>query len=383
MGSEHSQSDIPISNDEKTFPNEGKIIELFYLLKTNAVYFSTLIKNISKMHREKLMEIITKEIYQDTETDEILMFKILENVVLEEIPFKKPSEIHGNTLITSSIMNGFFQSINFQQYKKKVIKDVIIAKFIEIDLDLNLNPFFELEKQIQNGDIESPKEKVIDYDKCMKITQIKSKIESNKKTLCQQSDVFLSLLDEHVNEIPYNIRNILRIINEILQNQGLTKDKIIDIISMFFFIRYLQPMVSSQETYSEILDLSLQENKSKIAKINYIFELLARTPLIYGKFLPNDKVREILNDYIKSKSNDTRDFLTKVISIQEQKQEIKKDIDISFSIKVESIFFIQEILLKELNLFKENDQLVILLKSVKLLNNFVSTEKIQIPIQIK
>lgn len=88
--------------------------------------------------------------------------------------------------------------------------------------------------------------------------------------------------------------------------------------------------------------------------MNYVFELLARTPLLYGKFMPNDKATECLNDYIKFKSKETKDFIFKLIDVEDKKLNLPKD-DISFLISFESIIFTHELIVNLLSLFKEND----------------------------
>lgn len=290
---------------------------LFYLLQTLPEYMAKLIFQMPQNKSTKFMESVTFTLYNyaSNRREAYLLLKLFRTALQEEITSKVDriqDIITGNATVIRLLVS-FYRSARGQNALRQILGNVVKEVLQDKAINIRINPVEIYKGWVNQVETQTGKKSTLPYDvtpeQALTHSEVQRRLDISIRNLIAITDKFFSTIVANVDQIPYGMRYIGKVLKHSL-SQKFPKSREEDlhkIVGNLLYYRFMNPAMVAPDAF-DIVDISAggtihpdqRRTLGSIAKVlqhaaaNKMFEdahlglvnqYLAETHWKFGKFI--------------------------------------------------------------------------------------------------
>ncbi|XP_063295545.1 ras GTPase-activating-like protein IQGAP3 [Pelobates fuscus] len=238
---------------------------LFYLLQTNPEYMAKLIFQMPQNKSTKFMESVTFTLYNyaSNRREAYLLLKLFRTALQEEINFKVDriqDILTGNPTVIRLLVS-FYRSARGQNALRQILGNVVKEVLNDKTLNIRINPVEIYKSWVNQLETQSGKRSTLPYDvtpeQAVTHPEVQRRLDISIRNLLAVTDKFFSTILANVDQIPYGMRYVAKVLNHSLSQKfpNAAEEDIHKIVGNLLYYRFMNPAVVAPDAF-DIVDLS-------------------------------------------------------------------------------------------------------------------------------
>ncbi|XP_076127115.1 ras GTPase-activating-like protein IQGAP2 [Alosa pseudoharengus] len=238
---------------------------LFYLLQTNPSYLAKLIFQMPQNKSTKFMDtvIFTLYNYASNQREEFLLLKLFESALQEEIKSKVDQIqdiVTGNPTVIKMVVS-FNRGARGQNALRQLLAPVVKEIIEDKSLGINTNPVDIYKAWVNQLETQTGQASNLPYEvtaeQALSHEEVRTKLDSSNQMLCTVTDKVLSSITSSLDNIPYGMRYIAKILKNTLHEKfpDATEDELLKIVGNLLYYRYMNPAIVAPDGF-DIIDMT-------------------------------------------------------------------------------------------------------------------------------
>eukprot|EP00732_Lithocolla_globosa_P002439 Lithocolla_globosa_v1_NODE_1599_length_2457_cov_19.375520.p1 type:complete len:750 gc:universal NODE_1599_length_2457_cov_19.375520:74-2323(+) len=252
--SEKPMTSIPEDRKRQHYGN------LFFLLQTVPRYIADLARLVSMSEMDTLLQTVMFTLYgnQYEPREEHLLLSVFQLVLTTQFEETKDGEMgtlmRANTPV-SRMMTTYTRRGPGQHYLKSVLSSCLKSLAQQNDVNLEINPLKVYEQMINDMEVEtgqdSPLPRGVTYDVAATNQQVQNLIAPRLVKLRELSEVFLNVILNSLEMVPYGIRWICKQIRLLAKRAfpDASDFAVGSLIGAFYMLRFMNPAIVAPQAY--------------------------------------------------------------------------------------------------------------------------------------
>ncbi|KAJ8380391.1 hypothetical protein SKAU_G00011690 [Synaphobranchus kaupii] len=280
----------------------------FYLLQTNPSYLAKLIFQMPQNKSTKFMDtvIFTLYNYASNQREEYLLLKLFKTALEEEIKSKVDQVqdiVTGNPTVIKMVVSfnrGARGQNALRQLLAPVVRDIIQDK----SLGINTNPVDVYKAWVNQLESATGEASKLPYEvtteQALAHEEVRAKLEMSNQTLRATTDKVLSSIVSSLDNIPYGMRYIAKVLKNSLHEKfpDATEDELLKIVGNLLYYRYMNPAIVAPDGF-DIIDMTAggqlhSDQRRNLGSVAKVLQHAAANKLFEGE---SDHMTSI-NNYI-------------------------------------------------------------------------------------
>ncbi|XP_030647761.1 ras GTPase-activating-like protein IQGAP2 isoform X2 [Chanos chanos] len=237
----------------------------FYLLQTQPSYLAKLIFQMPQNKSTKFMDtvIFTLYNYASNQREEYLLLKLFETALQEEIKSKVDQIqdiVTGNPTVIKMVVS-FNRGARGQSALRQLLAPVVKEIIEDKNLSMNTNPvdiYKAWVNQLESATGEASKLPYeVSVEQALSHEEVRARLESSNQTLRATTDKMLSSIMSSVDNIPYGMRYMAKVLKNTLHEKfpDATEDELLKIVGNLLYYRYMNPAIVAPDGF-DIIDMT-------------------------------------------------------------------------------------------------------------------------------
>ncbi|XP_061671734.1 ras GTPase-activating-like protein IQGAP1 [Syngnathoides biaculeatus] len=294
---------------------------LFYLLQTNPTYLAKLIFQMPQNKSTKFMDsvIFTLYNYASNQREEYLLLKLFKTALQEEIKSKVDQMkeiVTGNPTVIKMVVS-FHRGARGQNALRQILAPVVKEIIDDKTLNIKTDPVDIYKSWVNQMETQTGEASKLPYDvtpeQAISHEEVRNRLEASIKSMKAITDKFLSAIIVSVDNIPYGMRFISKVLKDTLHEKfsNATEDELLKIVGNLLYYRYMNPAIVAPDAF-DIIEMSAggqltTEQRRNLGSVAKMLQHAASNKMFLGDNAHLNPINEYLgNSYQKFR----RYFLT-------------------------------------------------------------------------
>ncbi|XP_075700515.1 ras GTPase-activating-like protein IQGAP3 [Rhinoderma darwinii] len=298
---------------------------LFYLLQTNPEYMARLIFQMPQNKSTKFMESVTFTLYNyaSDRREAYLLLRLFSTALQEEITFKVDriqDIITGNPTVIRLLVS-FYRSARGQNALRQILGNVVKEVLQDKTTNIRINPVEIYKSWVNQVESQTGKKSTLPYDvtpeQALTHAEVQRRLDISVRNLIAVTDRFFSTIFANVDQIPYGMRYIGKVLkNSLSQKFPRAKEEDVHkIVGNLLYYRFMNPAVVAPDAF-DIVDMSAggtihPDQRRTLGSIAKVLQHAAANKLFEDSHLG------LLNQYLEETHWKFRKFIFTACNIPE------------------------------------------------------------------
>ncbi|XP_063803170.1 ras GTPase-activating-like protein IQGAP3 isoform X2 [Pseudophryne corroboree] len=238
---------------------------LFYLLQTNPEYMARLIFQMPQNKSTKFMESVTFTLYNyaSDRREAYLLLKLFRTALQEEIDSKVDriqDIITGNPTVVRLLVS-FYRSARGQNALRQILGNVVKEVLQDKTINIRINPVETYKSWVNQVETQTGNKSTLPYDvtpeQALTHPEVQRRLDISIRNLLSVTDKFFSTICANVDQIPYGMRYIGKVLKDSLSQKfpKAREEDIHKIVGNLLYYRFMNPAVVAPDAF-DIVDIS-------------------------------------------------------------------------------------------------------------------------------
>ncbi|XP_028565601.2 ras GTPase-activating-like protein IQGAP3 isoform X1 [Podarcis muralis] len=316
-----------------------KILEayqhLFYQLQTHPVYLARLIMQMPQNKSTKFMEsvVFTLYNYASNAREAYLLLQLFRSALQEEIESKVDQIrdiLTGNPTVIRLVVS-FYRNARGQNALRQILEGPVQEVLQNKTLSIRTSPVEIYRGWINQMESQSGQKSNLPYDvspeQALGHPEVQRRLDISIRNLLAVTDKFLSAITSSVDQIPYGMRYIAKVLKTSLREKfpNSTEDEIYKVVGNLLYYRFMNPAVVAPDGF-DIVDVSAgvalhPDHRRNLGSIAKVLQHAAANQLFEGE---NSHLR-VVNQYLEETHLKFRRFISAACSVPEPEERFNVD----------------------------------------------------------
>ncbi|XP_045673127.1 ras GTPase-activating-like protein IQGAP3 isoform X3 [Phyllostomus hastatus] len=308
---------------------------LFYLLQTQPIYLAKLIFLMPQNKTTKFMESVIFGLYNyaSNRREAYLLLQLFKTALQEEIKSKveQPQDmVTGNPTVVRLVVrfyrNGRGQSA-LMEILGKVVQDVLEDKMLSIHTD----PVHIYKSWINQTEAQTGKRSHLPYnvtsEQALSHSEVQRRLDISLRTLLATTDKFLVAIISSVDQIPYGMRYVAKVLKVTLAEKfpDATETEIYKVVGNLLYYRFLNPAVVAPDAFDIVAMAAggalATPQRHTLGAVAQLLQLAAAGKTFSGE----SQHLRVLNDYLEQIHLKFRRFVCRACQVPEPEEHFAVD----------------------------------------------------------
>ncbi|XP_068109676.1 LOW QUALITY PROTEIN: ras GTPase-activating-like protein IQGAP3 [Hyperolius riggenbachi] len=242
---------------------------LFYLLQTNPEYMAKLIFQMPQNKSTKFMETVTFTLYNyaSNRREAYLLLRLFRTALQEEIKSnvdKIQDIITGNATVIRLLVR-FYRSARGQNALRQILGTVVKEVLQDKAINIRISPVDIYKSWINQVETQTGKKSMLPYEvtpeQALTHPEVQRRLDISIRNLIAVTDKFFSTIFANVDQIPYGMRYIGKVLKHSLSQKfpKTREDDIHKIVGNLLYYRFMNPAVVAPDAF-DIVDIAVGGN---------------------------------------------------------------------------------------------------------------------------
>ncbi|XP_075764038.1 ras GTPase-activating-like protein IQGAP3 isoform X2 [Pelodiscus sinensis] len=308
---------------------------LFYLLQTHPVYLAKLIFQMPQNKSTKFMESVVFALYNyaSNPREAYLLLQLFQTALREEIRSKvdQPRDIlTGNPTVIRLVVS-FYRNARGQNALRQILGKPVQEVLQDKTLSIRTNPLDIYKAWINQLESQSGQKSKLPYDvspeQALSHPEVQQRLDISIRNLLVVTDKFLSAITSSVDQIPYGMRYMAKVLKTSLAEKfpDASEEEICKIVGNLLYYRFMNPAVVAPDGF-DIVDVSAgvalhPEHRRNLGSVAKILQHAAANKMFEGE---NGHLR-VVNQYLEETHSKFRKFIQAACSVPEPEERFQVD----------------------------------------------------------
>uniref|UniRef100_A0A8C9SQM9 IQ motif containing GTPase activating protein 1 n=1 Tax=Scleropages formosus TaxID=113540 RepID=A0A8C9SQM9_SCLFO len=308
---------------------------LFYLLQTNPTYLAKLIFQMPQNKSTKFMDsvIFTLYNYASNQREEYLLLKLFKTALQEEIKSKVDQIqeiVTGNPTVIKMVVS-FNRGARGQNALRQILAPVVKEIMDDKNLNIKTDPVDIYKSWVNQMESQTGEASKLPYDvtpeQAMSHEEVRNRLEASIKNMRTVTDKFLSAIIVSVDNIPYGMRFIAKVLKDTLHEKfpDATEDELLKIVGNLLYYRYMNPAIVAPDAF-DIIELSAggqltTDQRRNLGSIAKMLQHAASNKM----FLGDNAHLNPINEYLSSSYQKFRRYLLAACDVPSLEEKFNVD----------------------------------------------------------
>ncbi|XP_057265982.1 ras GTPase-activating-like protein IQGAP3 [Pezoporus wallicus] len=308
---------------------------LFYLLQTQPLYLARLLFQMPQTKSTKFMEsvIFTLYNYASTPREAFLLLQLFKAALQEEIS-SKVEQVHdillGNAAVIRMLVS-FYRNARGQNALRHILGGPVQQVLQDKALSIRTDPVDIYKAWVNQSESQSGQRSKLPYEvspeQALSYPEVQRRLDVSIHNLLMMTDKFVSAITSSVDQIPYGMRYMAKILRTSLAEKfpEASAEDIDKVVGNLLYYRYMNPAVVAPDAF-DVVELcagaSLQpEQRRSLGSIARVLQhAAARKP-----FGGDSAHLRGLNRYLEETHHRFRRFISAACSVPEPEERFNMD----------------------------------------------------------
>ncbi|KAM6330915.1 LOW QUALITY PROTEIN: ras GTPase-activating-like protein IQGAP3 [Alca torda] len=308
---------------------------LFYLLQTQPVYLARLIFQMPQNKSTKFMEsvIFTLYNYASNPREAYLLLQLFKAALQEEIR-SKVDHVHdiltGNAMVIRLVVS-FYRNARGQNALRQILGGPVQEVLQDKTLSIRTNPVDIYKAWINQTESQSGQKSKLPYEvspeQALSHPEVQRRLDISVRNLLMMTDKFVSAITASVDKIPYGMRYVAKIREDILAEKfpRASVEEIDKIVGNLLYYRFMNPAVVAPDGF-DIVDISAgvtlhPDHRRNLGSIAKVLQHAAAHKAFDGE---NAHLCGV-NQYLEDTHNKFRRFISAACCVPEPEERFNMD----------------------------------------------------------
>ncbi|KAM3918670.1 ras GTPase-activating-like protein IQGAP3 [Leptodactylus fuscus] len=306
---------------------------LFYLLQTNPEYMARLIFQMPQNKSTKFMESVTFTLYNyaSNRREAYLLLRLFRTALLEEINSKVDriqDIITGNPTVIRLLVS-FYRSARGQNALRQILGNVVKEVLQDKTINIRINPVEIYKSWVNQVESQTGKKSMLPYDvtpeQALTHSEVQRRLDISTRNLIAVTDRFFSTIFANVDQIPYGMRYIGKVLKNSLSQKfpKAREEDIHKIVGNLLYYRFMNPAVVAPDAF-DIVDMSAggtihPDQRRTLGSIAKVLQHAAANKLF------EDSQLGLVNQYLAETHWKFRKFILTACNVPEPEERFNVD----------------------------------------------------------
>ncbi|XP_069463247.1 ras GTPase-activating-like protein IQGAP3 isoform X1 [Ambystoma mexicanum] len=308
---------------------------LFYLLQTHPVYMARLIFQMPQNKSTKFMESVIFSLYNyaSNRREAYLLLQLFKTALQEEIKCKVDriqEIITGNPMVVKLVVS-FYRNGRGQNALREILGSVVRDVLQDKTLNIRTNPVDIYKSWINQMESQTGKKSQLPYDvtpeQALSHPEVQRRLDISIRNLITVADKFFSTITSSVENIPYGIRYVAKVLKSSLTEKfpDAAEEDIHKIVGNLLYYRFMNPAVVAPDAF-DVVDVSAggalhSDHRRNLGSIAKILQHAASNKMFEGE----NSHLGVLNEYLAEIHGKFRRFICAACSVSEPEDRFNVD----------------------------------------------------------
>ncbi|XP_067934294.1 ras GTPase-activating-like protein IQGAP1 isoform X2 [Watersipora subatra] len=301
---------------------------LFYQLQVDPQYLARLILVMPQQQSTKFIEsvILTLYNYASNPREEYLLLKLfstsLEHEILERVD-NMADIVTGNPLAIKMVVD-FHRNARGRSYLRDMLNPLVTSLLDDKSVKINTNPIEVYKSWVNQQETETGVSSGLPYDvtneEALKHEGVQQLMEESIQQLRVWSDKFLSLILSSLDQIPYGMRCIAKVMYDSLTKKfpEASEKDVLKIVGNLLYYRYINSTIAAPDAY-DIIDMDAEkgaltpDQRRNLGSVAKILQFAASNKGFGGG---DSQHLACLNTYIKGSHEKFKSYFRKACDVE-------------------------------------------------------------------
>ncbi|XP_061461823.1 ras GTPase-activating-like protein IQGAP3 isoform X2 [Rhineura floridana] len=308
---------------------------LFYQLQTHPVYLARLIMQMPQNKSTKFMEsvVFTLYNYASNAREAYLLLQLFRSALQEEIKSKVDQIrdiLTGNPTVIRLVVS-FYRNARGQNALRQILEGPVQEVLQNKTLSIRTSPVDIYRGWINQMESQSGQKSNLPYhvspEQALGHPEVQRRLDISIRNLLAATDKFLSAITSSVDQIPYGMRYIAKVLKMSLTEKfpNASDDEIYKVVGNLLYYRFMNPAVVAPDGF-DIVDLSAgvalhPDHRRNLGSIAKVLQHAAASQPFEGE---NGHLR-VVNQYLEEAHHKFRKFIGAACGVSEPEDRFNVD----------------------------------------------------------
>ncbi|XP_044127441.1 ras GTPase-activating-like protein IQGAP3 isoform X1 [Bufo gargarizans] len=306
---------------------------LFYLLQTNPEYMARLIFQMPQNKSTKFMESVTFTLYNyaSDRREAYLLLRLFHTALQEEITSKVDriqDIITGNPTVIRLLVS-FYRSARGQNALRQILGNMVKEVLQDKTINIRISPVEIYKSWVNQVESQTGKKSTLPYDvtpeQALTHSEVQRRLDISTRNLISVTDKFFSTIFANVDQIPYGMRYIGKVLKNSLSQKfpKAREEDIHKIVGNLLYYRFMNPAVVAPDAF-DIVDMSAggtihPDQRRTLGSIAKVLQHVAANKLFEDSHLG------LVNQYLAEMHWKFRKFILTACNVPEPEERFNID----------------------------------------------------------
>ncbi|XP_066466248.1 ras GTPase-activating-like protein IQGAP3 [Tiliqua scincoides] len=308
---------------------------LFYQLQTHPVYLARLIMQMPQNKSTRFMESVVFALYNyaSNAREAFLLLQMFRSALQEEIESKVDQIrdiLTGNPMVIRLVVS-FYRSPRGQNALRQILGGPVQEVLQNKTLSIRTDPVEIYKGWINQMESQSGQKSNLPYDvspeQALSHPEVQRRLDISLRHLLAMADKFLLAITSSVEQIPYGMRYIARVLKRSLAEKfpKAAKEEIYKVVGNLLYYRFMNPAVVAPDGF-DVIDLTAgvalhPDHRRNLGSIAKILQHAAANQPFEGE---KGHLR-VVNQYLEEAHQKFRKFISAACSVPEPEERFNVD----------------------------------------------------------